>query len=248
MLLLSSHKIELIMVTYCRPNDFTQSLQSILNNTSWPYHLSIIDNSYGQLDNILNTISNDNITIYKNHKNLGKGKAFATWYNTIMHNNKSDCFVSIDSDVVVPNNWLELLLIAKEQVQNTQEFGAIAPTLIKNQYIPFNTQLQSKLIDHIKGKRTKPFNHHIYHNNATAGPLLLINKKFYESIGGYSTNQLYGNDDGKICRHAILQNRFIGIVTDLIVQHLDIDTTDGYNNWKLRNINGDIDKKGYWDL
>lgn len=247
MMLISSDCVELIMVTYCRPNELKRSIDSIIHNTNWPYHLSIIDNSHGKIDNVLNTINDKRITIYKNSTNIGKGRAFGKWYNEIMQSNTNDCFVSIDPDVIVPKDWLQSLLIAREEIILTERFGALAPTLITDTNDTFDNQLQNGFVDHIKGRKTHKFNYHIYYNHSIAGPLLLIDKDFYEEIGGYSQNQLYGDDDGKICRNSISQKRFIGILTDLNVQHLKFDVPDKYIEWKHRNIKGDVDHKGFWD-
>lgn len=88
---------------------------------------------------------------------------------------------------------------------------------------------------------------HIYRNRYTAGPLFLIDRKFFNSVGGYVQTQLYGNDDGELCKAAARQNRFIGIVTDLEVLHLNGDSTEGYKLWKKQNISKDKDRKGFWD-
>jgi hypothetical protein len=87
----------------------------------------------------------------------------------------------------------------------------------------------------------------IFLNRHTAGPLFYIDRKFFEGVGGYVQTQLYGNDDGELCKIAHKKNRFIGIVTDVEVLHLKDDSCDGYAEWKRRNIKGNVDRKGYWD-
>ncbi len=59
--------------------------------------------------------------------------------------------------------------------------------------------------------------------------------------------QLYGNDDGELCKAATRMGRFVGIATDVEVVHLETDVTPGYRAWKARNVNKDLDHKGYWD-
>lgn len=239
--------VELIMVTYHRPNDFSRCLQSILANTRG-FHLSIIDNSCGGLDDRLALFSNDQrITIYRNQQNLGKGNSFKHWYAQIMRNNRADHFISIDSDLLVPPNWLLQLQNAYYRIRSRYRSGLLAPTIITNETDTFERQIAAgRLVMHDARELYEALPG-IYYNRYTAGPLLLIDREFYENVGGYVCDQLYGNDDGRLCAAAAKQGRFIGIIATVGVQHLIADETDGYRAWKQRNVHGNIDAHGYWD-
>lgn len=247
-MLLLTNTIELIMVTYHRPNDFTRCVRSILTNTAEPFHLTIIDNSCGGLDEKFKLFENKHITIHRNSANIGKGASFKRWYNQIMIHNKADYFVSIDSDLEVPPNWLTCLQIAYHRLNVNTSVGILAPAIINEPTETFEQQLATgQLVMHnIKGDfyEATPG---IFFNRYTAGPLFLIDRQFYEQIGGYVSNQLYGNDDGRLCAAAVKHNRFVGIVSDVHVLHLNNDETDGYREWKRRNVNRADTQVGYWD-
>lgn len=237
--------IQLIMVTYFRPNDLTRCLDSVLSNTVEPIKLAIIDNSRGGLDHILDNIDDPRVTVYKNDNNLGKGRAFMKWYPHIMKGNRFDFFVSIDSDLVVPEGWLSRMLRAAYRLDNP---GILAPVLTQETGDTFDLQrARGKLMMHREGQGSGFVGPSLFQNRHTAGPLFLIHRKFFEQVGGYVQTQLYGNDDGELCKAAAKKKRFIGIVTDVEVLHLDGDVTPEYRAWKKRNVNRDADHKGFWD-
>lgn len=246
-MIIDTETTQLVMVTYHRPNDFTKCLESLLKNTDHPYHLSIIDNSTGGLDTKLD-FNHKHITVYRNDKNIGKGAAFMRWYNQIMKNSKSDAFISIDPDLLLPPHWLLNLKIAAMRIKQTNRLGLLAPVIMNEIGESFASQInRNKIIMHKMGPDTRQVNTNVYYNTHTAGPLFYIDREFFESVGGYVQNQLYGNDDGELCKAARKNKRFIGIVTDVEVLHLRGDSPVGYTDWKRRNVRGDVDGKGYWD-
>lgn len=233
------------MVSYFRPNDFEQSLQSILNNTVEPFSLSIIDNSHGGLDNILRKYENNhNISIYRNSSNIGKGRGIMKWYNHIMKSSEHDHFISIDADIKVYPKWLTRLTEARRKISTP--FAMIAPTIMNNYGEWFNIQLKTGMIMH-NPKNMYNIIDEVYYNRYTAGPLLLIDRNFFENIGGYSQDQLYGSDDGKLCKAAENAGRFVGIASNVHVLHLRQDEEIGYQKWKKEHINTDGACIGYWD-
>lgn len=239
--------INLIMVSYHRPNDLINSVQSIIENTTIDYHLSIIDNSSGSIDHTLDELSNNkHITIYRNKYNIGKGKSFKQWYDVITNNDKSKYIISIDADIKVPKNWLEVYLSEAEEIDKIQELGALAP-IITEHGITKQQQLDSKqfrmhVVDEINYITKTTF-----YNYNTAGSLFLINKEFYESFGGYPGDRLYGNDDAYVCLQSKNQNRFIGITTAFSVEHLHADSTKDYALWKMKHITDTTVNIGHWD-
>lgn len=244
-MLIPSGETQLIMVTYFRPNDLRRCLESIVTNTVGPFRLSIIDNSCGGLEDVFNEINDERVVIYRNESNLGKGKGFMRWYNQIMNQHDSEFFVSIDPDLVVPRNWLPKILRAAYTIPNP---GVLAPVLTWKEGDTFDRQKASgKLVMHKDGPESGFVMPFVYKNRHTAGPLFLIHRKFFEQIGGYVQTQLYGNDDGELCKAAHRKNRFIGIVTDVEVLHLNNDATVEYKEWKKRNVNKDVDGRGFWD-
>jgi glycosyltransferase involved in cell wall biosynthesis len=250
MLLPDSETTQVIMISYFRPNDFRRSVESVLNNTVCPFHLSIIDNSHGGLDKELDEAETDpRVTTYRNEANLGKGAGVNRWYRKITEGSSVDHFVSIDSDILVPPKWLLGLKRALLEVRKVMRAGIIAPAIVNRRGRSWTDQVASgRLNMHQMGhfKETK-FYPGLYYNRYTAGPLFLIDRPFFEQAGLYYDKQLYGADDGMLCRAAASAERFIGIDSHVEVKHLDGDSTEGYLDWKRRNIKRDVDQRGHWD-
>lgn len=236
------------MVSYFRPDDLVKSIYSILNNTHCPFRLYIIDNSKGGIDKHLNSFKNHNdIAIIKNDKNIGKAESFAQHYRKIMRKFKIDHFISIDSDIEVPPYWLINLKMAMHRIKKTQPFGILAPTINNKN----NATGMHKL-----SETTTEIMPSVYYNRHTAGPVFLIDRAFFEDVGGYyghlsrrtrTQNQLYGNDDGKLCHAAAQKDLFVGFISNVEVLHLEQNVDKGYVKWKHQNIQGNTDGKGYWD-
>lgn len=238
------------MVTYHRPNDFLKSINSILENTRCPYHLSVIDNSSGQIDEYLSRFGNhEQITIYHNDTNIGKGASVNKWYNTIMKKNTLSHFVSIDSDIIVPKNWLLDMQRSFYALKRSTKVGMIAPAICHNKHETWSYQLQNRVVMHDTRKMSPAFDFYpgMYYNRHTAGPLFMIDTKFFESTGLFYDKQLYGADDGHLCATASRHKAFIGIDSNILVQHINEDSDQEYISWKFRNVTKDVDLCGRWD-
>lgn len=233
----------ILLVSYHRPLDLQESINSILAHTS-DFHLHIIDNSCGAINSLLDSyVVNPCISIYKNSSNLGKGGAFMLHYQHIMKHISTNHFVSIDGDIKVSHNWLSRLISSANKL--SFDYAMLAPTIIDTPGDCFDRQLRSnRFIMHQCNKLTH-FRDEIYYNRYTAGPLFLINKQFFDSVGGYPTNQLYGNEDGVLCNKARIHNKFIGIVSNVNVQHMRTQEDAGYKRWKQIAMKQNV--AGYWD-
>jgi GT2 family glycosyltransferase len=217
-----------------------------LTNTREPFHLYVCDNSHGGLDNTLRDLTDPRLTVYRNATNLGKGLAFMRWYPEIMSGSTARHFVSIDSDLEVPPGWLTRLELAALRLR--EPLGMLAPVIVNEPGDNFMAQLRrGRLVMHRHDEASHLVLPNVYRNRHTAGPLFFIDRGFFESVGGYVQTQLYGNDDGELCRAAHRAGRLVGIVTDVEVLHLNSDSVPGYRAWKRRNVNKDVDHKGFWD-
>lgn len=249
MLFDDSEPVQLIMVSYFRPNDFRKSVQSILSNTICSFHLSIIDNSHGGLDTELALVeANPKITIYKNNTNIGKGAAFNRWFKQIMGTRQNNHFVSIDADIVVPKGWLLRMKAARTAIMRHEQFGILAPIIQNNEQDTFKQQLAAGVLTMHNNTQFESVDYfdNLYRNRYTAGPLFLVNTKLVNRYG-YCEKQLYGSDDGRLCHVAHHEGLFVGIISDVSVIHLSADNIEGYQEWKNRNVTKDVDHKGYWD-
>lgn len=241
-------RTDIIAISYHRPNDFKICIDSILKNTIMPYKLTIIDNSCGGLDSLLNYYETiDHINIIRNKTNLGKGASFKKHYESI--NKDSKLFVSLDADIEVPHMWLSKLY---KRVITIDRLGALSPVLTgKHKYKTFEEQLRNNHILMHGGKKgyheMMKIADGLYHTQHTAGPLLLINGEFFDEIGGYPGDKLFGHDDGFLCKKSIEMNRFIGFTSDVSCIHHQNDNEPEYAKWKRDNLNKDRVHKGHWD-
>ena len=241
--------INLIMVAYHRANDLKRCVDSVLSNTQAKFRLCIIDNSLGAIDATLDTYrSCDNVVIYKNDSNLGKPRAVNRWYDKIMLRSRAGYFVSIDSDVVVKPGWLCELIRSYVAVSRHVKVGLMAPIIQDHLFETWQWQLDNKVRMHNTSiMREESSYKGVYYNRYTAGPVLLINKYLFEDIGGFYDKQLYGADDGQLCKTCDRKGYFIGLNTNVSVLHSQLDVDELYVNWKARNVRGDVDGCGRWD-
>lgn len=189
------------------------------------------------------------IRIIKNNTNIGKSKSFKIWYHEITKNNKYKYFVSIDPDIKVKKHWLPDLIEAAETIGDN--FAAIAPLLCDDDSDTFNTQIANMSLTMHGGpsgyRHMKEIHNGIYYNRTTAGSAFLISRQFYEKVGGYPGDALFGRDDGYLCRRAIELNKFVGFTTNTSCIHLNKDNTDEYKRWKTDNLNRAEARSGHWD-
>lgn len=240
--------IEIIGVSYHRPRDFSVCIDSVLQHTDLPFNLTIIDNSVGAIDDTIRKLP-EHVRIIRNQENIGKGRSFKKWYHTIMNGKKPKYLVSLDCDIKVPPEWLSNLIRASYKTD--MKLGAIAPVSLRSENDSFEEQLRSKNIcmhGGPKGFRTKKeIAPGLFYSIDTAGSVFLIDREFYESIGGYPGTSLFGHDDGFICGKANKRQRFIGFTSDVSCVHLKQDDTDGYRNWKRSSVNKVEVRSGHWD-
>ena len=248
MLLEHNHVIDIIMVTYHRPNDFTNCVESILKNTIVKYHLHIVDNSQGAIDEQLNKYENlANISVHRNDVNIGKPKSVNDCYFK-MGKSSNKFFVNMDSDIVVKKGWLLNLSRSYEFVSQSTKVGIIAPVIQNSLKETWRWQLANVVRMHKINKLGNDlYCRGVYENLHTAGPVLLINRQLFDAVRGFDAKQLYGADDGSLCRKSHNRGFFVGIDTNVTVMHVNNDSDKEYESWKVRNIKGNVDEKGRWD-
>ena len=183
----------------------------------------------------LKSLFDNRITVCRSPTNIGKGKIVRQHYERAMSGCHLDHFVGMDADIVVSPGWYEGLLNAAREVA---PWAAMAPVI----YSPGGT------IPTMHGAvpGTREIRPHIWYNQATAGPLFLIRRKFWENWGGYPGDRLYGNDDGALCKQAVRKGLFVGYTDSVTVEHHNSDSDSGYRDWKVRNLAVSADPAGYW--
>lgn len=234
--------INIIMVSYYRPNDLQLSIDSVLANTHIPFHLFIIDNSNNNLNNLLSSYEYDSrITLIYNEKNIGKAASINLHYDQIMSKNYSNYVVTIDGDIIVHKNWLERFIEASMKLDN---WAILAPTIMNHKGHWFKKQYPNLYMHNTK--RLLHFSEEIFYNRYTAGPLLFLNRQFFDKHK-YNDSHLYGFDDGLLCKQAFLEDKFIGILSNVHVIHSRQDENAGYIKWKTNYVNNKSKHfNGYW--
>lgn len=233
--------VPLIMVTYHRAPLLERCLRSLFLHTPAPFTLDIIDNSAGAIDATLDKITDPRVTVHRSGQNLGKGRAFMSKYAQIAKD--SDYFVSLDPDLLFQNEWTTDLM---RLMDANPKVAVLAPVLVSSGADNFDGQLaRGKLFMHRKGQESRFLGPGLYQNRHVAGPLLMVRRSFFESAGGFAQDQLYGNDDGELCKSAWREGHITAIATGVRACHLE-DDERGYKEWKKRNVRGG-QEKGFWD-
>lgn len=122
----------LMMVTYNRLDLTKETLDNLIKNTKYPFNLVIVDN--GSVDNTpgflqktlpklkedKNKLNNFSIILNKNNLGIGVGRNIAM--NEALVKFEPKWLVTIDNDVLVPENWLG---DAIKILESLPEYGSI---------------------------------------------------------------------------------------------------------------------------
>lgn len=235
--------VPIIITSYHRPITFGRCLDSVINNTNNPIY--IVDNSNGKLNAQLQWASTfDNVIVWRNPKNIGKPASIKRHWHKIP---KSQWFITMDPDVIVPDNGIQQLVNdANNLITCGYPIGIMAPA-ISECNIDWSTQLSNhELIMHEwnKLRQLVPL---IYYNQNLAGCLMLVNSLLYNHIGGMPGTRLYNDDDGWLCNQSLKSGLLNVINSRVICEHDLSEETPGYRSWKDRNAYHQTDLEGHWD-
>lgn len=214
----------IVMVTYYRLDLTKQSVNSILNNTKAEFDLSIIDNgSQDGTADYLRVLKRKypNIRARLLDKNIGKGAAANKIFKEI-DRFKYDYIVGIDNDIIVPENWLSVLIDCSKYLD---KWGLLAPN-----HAGVHKILPRAKKKHLPNKQTLIF------NPCIAGGTWLINKKLYRSIGGYREDRFYGGVDGDYNIRAQKAGFRNGIVKDIFYRTINHPKYKPYSLFKLNQV------------
>ena len=240
----STHSTPIIIVTYNREEALRKCLLSLYNTTDHPIH--IIDNSCGSIDSTLEwakTLSNK-IHINKNDQNIGKAASIQKHRDII---GKSQWFISMDPDVIVKKNDINTLIkSANCLLEKSYPISLLAPTLNSGDN-SFKKQIETGVLDMHKIGSIFHLENGLYINEYLAGCLLLINRVFFDEIGGFKQQRIYGGDDGELSK-LTLQNNMISVLnTNVECQHYRLDETEEYITWKKNNVRGPTNQQNPLD-
>ena len=177
-------QVSIIIPLYNQLRYTIQCLESIVKNTTIPYEIILVDNgSSDKTPQLLREL--ENVTIISNEQNLG----YAHANNQGAERAKANYLLFLNNDTVVQENWLQPL---HTSISSDKLIGAIGPKLVY-----FNGRLQAAGCElkkdgwfHGIGKG-KNQRLRIYNNegetDALYGAALMVSKKAFESVNGFST-------------------------------------------------------------
>jgi len=232
-------KIHIFTPVYHRYESTVKSLTSVISHmdsASYDCELFIGVNGYenNEMKEWLKSIRSDKIKLYESDKNLGKAGIVNQMYQK--HN---DCthIISIDSDMVADeeDNFIDGMTWC---IENFTDFGVLSS------YQKGSDQQLWKMLP----KTEKKSNHEVGYGqyNGVAGGCVILRKKIWEEMEGYSTyGGVYGFDDGLMMQSVHSMGKKTGVIKTVRLYHPN-DTDQEYYDWKMKNIAQRKDK-GFYD-
>lgn len=234
-----------VVTSYHRPKTFVKCLNSVLDATS--NNVVVIDNSVGKLDLELQRYHhNSRVRIIKNPSNIGKPASINKHFESI---GSGRWFITMDPDVIIPAGGIDRLI---QQANNLVDDGypiAIACPAIVNgdDGDDWDNQIKRRSMNMHYWSEMYEIEPNIYMNRSLAGCLMLVSTEFFKSIGMYSAEKLYNDDDGYLCYNSVIANMINVICSDVRCVHDNSENAGGYMEWKMRNFDKQVDTQGYWD-
>ncbi len=206
--------VSIIVITLNTPQLTRECLESVIQNTSVPYELVVVNNSRaGKIRRCLERFPN--IRILQNRKNLG----FARAANQGALAARAPCLCFLNSDALVPAGWLERLLKATR----LPRAGAVGPAvqegfgpppwpLARRPVTPENVTLADRILRRRAPRRpaTVPFLH---------GYCLLIPKQVFAKVGLFDEGYFFGGEDTDYSLRLRLAGYRLVRLPDLYVHH-----------------------------
>lgn len=241
---LINDSVPIIITTYHKKETFKQCFLTLSKHNKNPIY--IIDNSCGKIDDLLENIkSYDNTTIIKNDKNLGKATSIQNNYKDIIL--KYQWFISMDPDIIISAKDIQKLLDDANYLINKNYPISMMSPIINDGHSKLE-QLSNESLDMHKWGNMYSIGNNWFINEYLAGCVLLINTLFFVKNGGFTNLQLYGGDDGELCKNSIKNNMISVLNANIECKHCRDEETEEYQNWKLNNIRDKQIQKGFWDL
>ena len=173
-------KVTIYIAAYNAERTIVQCINSILNQTIKFNEIIIIDDHSS--DNTVNLVNNfKNIKLIKNQSN--KGLSYCR--NLAFKKSQNDIIASIDSDVVLENNWLEIML----------------QMIKKNDLTLYGGKMVEKYTNNIFNNwRAKYYSQNWGLNDLDNPPFIFgcnsIQKKdVWRKVGGYNENLMTNGED-----------------------------------------------------
>lgn len=199
----------------------------------------------GKIDEAISLYNNiDRIRIIKNRSNIGKPASINKYFDYV---GAGRWFITMDPDVIVPENGIDILIKQTNNLVNDGYPIAISCPAIVSDDNSWDLQIENKSMAMHYWSEMYEIEKNMYINQSLAGCLMLVSTEFFRSIGMYAANKLYNDDDGYICNKSVISNMINIINSNVKCIHDNSENEIGYEQWKIRNFNQQVDKNGYWD-
>lgn len=210
------------------------STRSILELTRYKnYELVIVDNdSNEETKDYLAGLASEckNVRLITNKENL----SFSAANNKAVKESRSKYILLINNDVeVIDENWLNILV---DELSSDKKVAAVGPILLYPNYTIQSASINininnDKMLE--LATENKKYRHSGYVESITGG-CLLIERAFYNKIGGLDERFFYGQEDIDFCLKILRERMKIKLVANCELIHHE-SYTRTFNSTTLEN-------------
>ncbi len=201
-------KCSIVLITYNRLDYTKVTLNSILENTDYPYELIVIDNASSDgTQEYLNGFKDKIHKLILNHENLGWAKAMNQGFKLAT----GFYFCTSDNDMLYPKGWLAKLV---DLLKNIPQLGIVSAA---NHAWQFEQNNYKPNIQKINGREL------IITQANVPGGNMLFTKDLFKKIGGFTTRegQLMGDEDMLYCQAAQKLGFLLAYPARWYAEHID---------------------------
>ncbi len=227
-------KVTIYISAFNAEKTIEQSIISILNQTySFDEIIVIDDNSSDKTCQIIKKFKE--IRLIKNNSN--KGLSFNR--NLAIKNSSNDLVAAIDADVVLSENWLEIILEKFNHNENIMCSGKMVEKYTNNIFNLWRAKYYSQNWG----------DDDIYDPPFLFGCNTIQNKKIWESIGGYDENLFTNGEDIDFSNKIKDTNNYKLIYcSKALCEHLQEDNLDSLSKrvWRYHSFGYKIKKISFY--
>tara|TARA_E500000178_G_scaffold236204_1_gene232600 strand:- start:1288 stop:2139 length:852 start_codon:yes stop_codon:yes gene_type:complete len=226
----NTKSVSIYIPAYNAEKTIRNSLESIKNQTI-PFDEIIVidDNSNDFTKNIVKEFNNVNIISNSVNKGLGYNR------NLGVKTSSHQIVTSIDADVVLEKDWLEIMIKNFEQHQDIICGGKMIEELTKNRFNAWRAKYYSQNWGNTSFENP-PF---------LFGCNTIQTKSVWETVGGYDENLLTNGEDIDYTNKIKLHNHInIKYCSDALSKHLQDDNLDSLSSrvWRYHSFGYKIKK------
>lgn len=242
--------IDIVTVVFNQPAFVKATLESLFKGTDLPYSLTIVHNAspYQDTREYVRQLEEGKIklpdkcvllNVIHNESNLGVSIA----YNKGFRKGNAGLICKLDDDVILPEGWLNPMLIAFETIPN---LGACSTYLTED-----SSGIKPNLGSRSDGHADYPlfFNYPNAKHNITieteeyhtvGGWCLVTRRDLFNRAGGFDERQLYGLADGLYSQCMRYMGYKVCYIKNVNARHLarTQESDPDYDSWKTEYATG----------